>query len=131
MDKDEFKSMLTANAGHPQTVRGIFNWCDQWCERCSKTENCTVYKTSVHLPSDKPEDLYKTLSMVFETTMDMLKEYAAKNGIDFESLKDSDCVDEYDRKRLFIRNDDGLTLAKQYAQQVKQWMDSLHRKEPV
>ena len=120
-----------ANAKHPQTIHGIFNWCDRWCERCGKTENCTVYKTSVHLPSDKPEELFQTLSMIFEVTMDMLKEYAAKNGIDFESLKDSDFVDDDDRKRLLIRNDDSLTLAKQYAKQVKQWMDSLQRKEPV
>ena len=61
----------------------------------------------------------------------MLKTYSEQSGIDIESLKDSDCVDEYDRKRLLIRNDDSLILAKQYAKQVKQWMDSLQKKEPV
>ena len=63
--------------------------------------------------------------MIFEATMDMLKAYCEKNETDFESLKDSDFENEYDRKKYLIRNNDGWKLAKQYGQQAKKWLDSL------
>jgi hypothetical protein len=68
--------------------------------------------------------------MIFETTLNILKEYAEKNNIDLESLNDSDIIDEYDRKRYLIRNDTALTLAKEYGKQVKHWFLSLKTKEP-
>ena len=129
MNKSQFISILTEAANNPQTINGIFNWCDRWCERCSQTGYCTLYKTSTHLPSDSPEDFFKSLSMVFEATMDMLKEYSEKNRIDFESLKDSDFDCEYDRKKYLVRNDSGISLAKQYGKQVVNWLDSLKMKD--
>jgi hypothetical protein len=130
MNKNQFKSILAENVNHPKTIHGIFNWCDRWCERCSKTENCTVYKTSVHLSSDNPDNFFKSLSMIFDATMDMMKEYAEKIGIDYESFKDSDFEGEYEKKQYLIRNDDGIALATQYGNQVKQWFDSLKCKNP-
>jgi hypothetical protein len=129
MDKTQLKNTLDESADDPQMIRGIFNWCDSWCERCSQTEYCTVYKASAHLPSDKPEDLFKSLSMVFEATMDMLKEFAEENEIDFEALKDSEIKDEYDREKYLIRNDVGVALAKQYGKQVKHWLDSQKKRD--
>jgi len=69
--------------------------------------------------------------MVFEATMDMLKEYSEKSGIDFEALKDSDIENEYDRKKYLVRNETGISLAKQYGRQVKYWLDSLKEKDAV
>jgi hypothetical protein len=124
MDKTQYRKALDEAVNNPQTIHGIFNWCDRWCERCNQTDHCTVYKTSVDLPSDNPDDLFKTLSIVFESTMDMLKEYSSKNDIDLESLKDSDFDNEYEREKERIRNDVGTALAKQYGKQVKHWLDS-------
>ena len=129
MNKSQFIKLQTEAANDPQTIRGIFNWCDRWCDRCSQTNYCTVYKTSVHLPSDNPEDFFKSLAMVFEATMDMLKEYSEKHGIDFESLKDSNFESEYDWEKYRIRNDAGIALAKQYGKRVKHWLDSLKEKD--
>ena len=131
MNKKQFKNLLEESANHPETIQGIYNWCDRWCERCSKTANCTVYKTSVQLPSDSFDDLFKSLSVVFEATIDMLKEYAEKSGIDFESMEDSDIEDDNEEEDYLIRYDDGITLSKQYAPLVKQWLDSLKSKNPV
>jgi len=131
MDKHEFKSILTEAAKDPQMIHGIFNWCDRWCERCNQTERCTLYKTSTHLSSDEPDDFFKSLSMIFEATMDMLKEQSVKLGLDFNSLKKSDIADDYDRKKYEIKDNDGLRLAKQYGKQVKYWLDSLKKKEPL
>lgn len=130
MDTKQFTSILDEIIDNSQAIHGIFHWCDRWCERCSQTKHCTLYQTSTHLPSEKPEDFFKSLSMIFETTLNMLKEYAEKYNIDLESLNDSDIIDEYDRKRYLIRNDTALTLAKEYGKQVKHWFLSLKTKEP-
>jgi len=129
--KSQFKTILTDAADNPQTIRGIYNWCDRWCERCTKTEYCTVYQATAHLPSDKPEDLFKSLSTIFETTMDMLKEYSEKNGIDFEALKDYKFEDEDDKRRYLVRDDDGVLLAKQYRKRAKHWLDSLKERDSL
>ena len=38
--------------------------------------------------------------MMFDATIDMMKEYCERNGIDFETLKDSDIECEYDRRKV-------------------------------
>jgi len=73
----------------------------------------------------------KSLSMIFEATLDMLKEHAEKSGIDFEALQKSDFRDEYEQRKYSIRNDSGVILAKQYGKMVKQWVDSLKEKDAV
>ena len=131
MNKSQLKSILTEAANNPQAIHGIFNWCNRWCERCNQTEYCTLYKTCTHLPSDGPEDFLKSLSVIFETTMDMLKEYSEKRGIDFESLKKSDFDCEYNQKKYLVRNDAGVSLAKKYRKQVEHWLDSLKNKDSL
>ena len=131
MNAEQFTNLLTETTNEPQIIRGIYHWCDRWCEKCDKTEHCTVYKTSKHLPSDNPDDFFKSLSMIFESTMNMLKECAEKRGIDFESLKDSDFECEYEREKYRVRNDTGIALAKQYGKMVKHWLDSLKNRESV
>jgi hypothetical protein len=114
-----------------QTIRGIFHWCDRWCERCKHTGNCTLYNSSNPVQNENPDDFFKSLSAIFNTTIDILKEYAKEAGINFESLKNDDIKDEYDKKRYAIKNNEGLLLAKQYSKRVKSWLDSLKEKEPL
>ncbi|MDR2233673.1 MAG: hypothetical protein LBE56_11220 [Tannerella sp.] len=129
MNKSQFKSILDESFNDPTTIQGIYNWCDRWCERCNRTAQCTVYKASAHLPEDKPEDFFKLLSEILEATMEMLIEYAETNGLDYESLKDTDFQDEYERNQNLVRNDAGVIIAKQYGKQVKQWFESLQTKD--
>ena len=130
MDKSQFISLLTEAASDPQAIRGIFNWCDQWCEKCNQTQYCTLYKSSVLLPLNSPDDLFASLSMVFEATMDMLKEWCENEKIDFEDFEDdSDFENEYESKHRQFSNDEGITLAKQYREQTKLWLNSLEKKD--
>ena len=131
MTKQEIKSLLSDNTNDPQSIRGIFNWCDRWCEKCPKTDFCTVYKTSVCLPSDTFEDFVNTLYMLFDATMEMLNDYCIENEIDFESLKDADFDDDTISEKYLIRDDAGLDLAKHYSKQAKHWLDSLKGKDAL
>ena len=124
MDKNQFRNALNQETNNPQTIHGIFNWCDHWCERCKQTKHCSVYKISANLPSDNPKDFFKSLTTIFETTMDMLKEFSLKNDIDFESLEDNlDIKNEYDKEKQRILHDDGIILSKQYGKMVKRWLN--------
>jgi hypothetical protein len=114
-----------------QIIHGIFHWCDRWCERCKHTENCTLYNNSNSVQNENPDVFFKSLSAIFNATIDLLKEYAKEAGIDFESLKDDNIKDEYDIKRYAIRTNKGLLLAKQYSKRVQSWLDSLKKKEPL
>jgi len=128
MNKQEFLSILTENAEDTNVIRGIFNWCDRWCEKCTKTEFCTVYRTSVRLPSDTPEEFFNSLTLLFEATMEMLNEYFKDIDVDIDSLDDTDFIAEFIKEKEIIQNDTGINLAKQYGKQVKQWLDSLKKK---
>jgi hypothetical protein len=75
-----------------QTICGIFHWCDRWCERCKYTGNCTLYNNSNSVQNENPDDFFKSLSVIFSTTINLLKEYAKEAGINFESLKNDDEV---------------------------------------
>jgi len=132
MTKKKFKSLLNENSAHPTTIQGIYNWCDRWCEKCKCTENCTVFKTSSHLTTESPEDFFKNLSMIFEVTMEMLKELSENVGIDLDTLKeadsDSDLIAKFEQEKEIIRKSDSVALAKKYTKKVKKWLDSLKNK---
>ena len=127
MTKQQFISNLTETIEDPQMIRGIFNWCDRWCERCSHTGRCTLYNTSSQLPADSPDEFFKSLSMVFEATMEILTELLENSDIDVASIE-SDFKKRSDRDEKLIRQNDSIALAKQYGKQVAQWLDSLEKK---
>ena len=132
MNKQEFLSLLSENTDDSQVIRGIFNWCDRWCEKCTKTDFCTVYKTSVRLPSDTPEDFFNSISLLFEATMEMLGDYFKDLDIELESLDESlentDFEDEDIEEKYSFPDDGALNLAKQYGKQVKHWLAVLKKK---
>ena len=127
MTKNQFLSNLSESTKDPNMIHGIFNWCDRWCERCNQTDCCTLYKTSVQLPNDTPEEFFKSLSMIFEATMEILKEVFENSETDFASI-DSDYKGKRDRNKKLVRQDDGVVLAQQYGKQVAHWFESLEKK---
>jgi len=127
MTKDQFISQLTETPHDPQMIRGIFNWCDRWCERCGQTGRCTLYHTSSQLLTGTPEEFFKSLSMVFEATVEILKDLLEDSETDFASIE-PDLKERQDREEKLIRQNDGVALAKQYGKQVTQWFDSLEKK---
>jgi hypothetical protein len=83
------------------------------------------------LLNDNSNEFFKSLSVIFEVTMDMLKEQIEKMGIDIECLDSAEFVDEYEKKELLVGNSDGILLAKQYGKQVGHWLDSLKERDSV
>jgi hypothetical protein len=73
----------------PDFVSGIYNYCDQWCERCPMTSRCSVYAMSNDpRPSgqgETAEDLGSLLTETFEATTSLLEELAEEAGIDLDA----------------------------------------------
>jgi len=127
MTKNQFISNLTDTIKDPQMIPGVFHWCDRWCERCRQTGRCTLYNTSTQLPSDTPDEFFKSLTIIFEATMEILKELLEESETDLTSIE-SDIEERSERNRILIHQDDGVALAKQYGKQVSQWFNSLDKK---
>lgn len=71
------------------------NWCDRWCEKCSKTHLCQVYRNERELaahysargmdPSD-PEAILEILRKDFEIIQKNLEKEMKKKGAGFEKI---------------------------------------------
>jgi len=84
MDKEKLKKIVD----NPRIIAGIHNYCDRWCERCPKTSCCSVWameQADTSGPESRdPENeaFWNRLHGIFSTTMEMVQEFAEKNGID-------------------------------------------------
>jgi hypothetical protein len=89
------KEELLALAKNPDFISGVYNYCDRWCERCPLTSRCLLYATEqadgdlsdpeVHDINN--EKFWKKLRSIFESTAEMLREWAEEAGVDLESWK--------------------------------------------
>jgi hypothetical protein len=85
MDKKKLKRIVN----NPRHISGIHNYCDRWCERCTKTLRCSVYAvTQAEGVSDSErsdpdnEAFWKYMHDIFSVTTEMVQDYARKNDID-------------------------------------------------
>lgn len=72
------------------TISGIHNWCDRWCERCSFVARCSV--GAIELKRWKKgkdwtsEDYFAELEKMFEGVEDKMAERMEELGIDWEEV---------------------------------------------
>ena len=84
MGREKLKKL----AQDKRIIRGIYNYCDRWCERCPFTSRCLNFATSEEDFSDpetqdiRNEKFWKKMSESFQVTMQLLKEAAEEQGID-------------------------------------------------
>jgi hypothetical protein len=119
-------------AKDPRFISGIYNYCDNWCERCAFTSRCLSYaQQQADLDEDDPEshdlalpNVIEKLKETFQTAKELALMGAAKWGIDVNSLEDSDEEwKEYKRKEEAAREEPLVKFAKSYAFMVKEWFD--------
>lgn len=85
-------------------IPGIYNFCDRWCEKCSRRENCLSYAMGKKLeeklgldPEDnvlrKNENVWVYLKSIFDSTYEILRELADERGIEMEDIYASENLD--------------------------------------
>src|SRR5687768_10980255 len=133
MNKDE----LTELAGNPNFISGIHNYCDRWCERCQFTSKCAVYAMEKADPElDDPavrditnERFWRKMHDIFRTTAEMISDWAAKNGVDLDSLDCEEAVAEHDREVEEAKRDELTQAAHAYADSVEDWFKNEFNRE--
>lgn len=89
--KRKYRDKMDEVVNDQNTISGIFNYCDRWCERCSFTSRCTTFLMDEFREKNKNsdsdnEDFWQDLSFIFEVTKDMLEEKIEEFGIDIDEV---------------------------------------------
>lgn len=125
MDKEE----LLALARNPDFISGIYNYCDRWCERCPLTARCFLYATEQadeDLSDPEVHDInnrkfWEKLQSIFESTAELLREWAAEAGVDLESVDIAQARNEAEQERQRVGQDEIAQAARDYAVAVEDW----------
>jgi hypothetical protein len=126
MDKEHLKKL----AENPQFIKGIYNYCDRWCERCPFTSRCLNFAlgseefAELETHDIDNEAFWQKLGETFQVTLDLLQEAAESEGIDLDSI-DVEKFEEQERLNdELVKNHECCRAAKLYGEMVDDWFDS-------
>lgn len=123
----EFDEIMARKQQQKQFIDGIYNYCDRWCERCPFTERCRVYDMEREAMADEesrdPNNaaFWQALAGILARTKEMLREAAAEQGIDIDTL---DLTTEAARRRRVerqVRSNKLTRDSERYARRVQSW----------
>ncbi len=110
-------------------IRGIYNYCDRWCERCALTSRCLVYATERQQEEDDPasrditnQAFWKRLEKIFGETQAMLEEMAKKYDAEIEPL-DQEAEVDLARHEALVQSDPCAMAGSAYAASVGTWLE--------
>jgi hypothetical protein len=119
-------------ARDPRFIPGIYNYCDQWCERCTFTGRCMNYAMAQEEEAgDSSQDVeneafWDKLHETFDATIARLEEVAETMDVDIdfddedldEDLREQEEVRETAHSQPFSRT------AMRYIDVTEQWLKS-------
>ena len=124
------KEDLLKQAKEERFIRGIYNYCDRWCERCPFTSRCMNFTIAEEQFSDQESRdienalFWQRLSETFQTTLELVKELAAREGIDLDTMD----LDEYKAQEAaddaLARNHRCCRMAMAYGDMVEEWFEA-------
>lgn len=119
------KERLLSQARDPRHIRGIYNYCDRWCERCPLTSRCLNF-TRQSEAGLGPEEMdlhndrfWQKFSESLQLASELLTDLAAKEGIDLNSLQAEE--PEADREPVHIL----IPMSRRYLVLVDEWVQNL------
>ena len=123
-EKEAFKNEIKKLGGRKDLIPGIYNYCDRWCERCAFTSRCGNYSIGKDVWPDeedmdlKNEKFWEKMSLIFETTAEMLLEKAEELGIDLSEVvpDENDAFEKAEKSELEL-------AARDYGNAVNNWLD--------
>jgi hypothetical protein len=93
-------------AADPKYVKGIYNYCDRWCERCpftSRCLNCELVERKFGDLEEKDglnEAFWQRFSEMLHETLELVCETARERGIDLDAIEaDEDGWGEWDDEK--------------------------------
>ena len=117
-------------AADPKYIKGIYNYCDRWCERCpftSRCLNCELVERKFGALEEKDglnEAFWQRFSEMLHDTLELVRETARERGIDLDAIEaDEDGWGEWDDEKnpavhLIMH------ASQRYADSVSDWFES-------
>jgi len=113
-------------------IPGIYNFCDRWCEKCKKTDKCTIYKfeNSKDIDNENIDDI----SDILKQAIDILKDIAEQENIDFNvdeifnDIENNKEDDDFQNSNSEIENNILCILAKKYVDLTSILLDNVNEK---
>jgi hypothetical protein len=121
---------ILKKAKDPRYISGIYNYCDRWCERCIFTSRCLNYAIgeedigTAAMRDINNKEFWDKLHLIFQQTIEMMKELAAERGIDLSSFDIEVASDEISRQQDNAKNHDLSLAAHHYLEIVDSWFES-------
>ena len=127
MDVEDLKRM----GENPQFIKGIYNYCDRWCERCPFTSRCMNFALSdEHFADQESRDIsneafWQKLAEMFRVTLELVQETAEREGIDLDSLDTEETAEEERLNEEVVKSHECCRAATVYEKMVDGWFDSV------
>lgn len=124
MDKEKYKHTLKSVVASKDVIPSIFNYCDRWCERCTHSSRCSMFKVEQEMNYSNEEldiqnqQFWNTLSDIFKATAELMHE--AMQEMDIELDKDIP-ADDFISKSI---SSEMVVVSRNYALDVAKWLDS-------
>lgn len=75
-------------ASDPRLIPGIYNYCHRRCGHCPFTDRCLTFRHMRNDEAERPEGgAIEEVAHNLERTVDLLKAWCAREGVDFETLQ--------------------------------------------
>jgi hypothetical protein len=133
MTPEEYNETMKTLAKDETLLPGIYNFCDQWCEKCGYTDRCFTHRMRLLAgpPSEEKEiqdpEFWKEISVGFAATSLMLQEQAEELGLDLGNLFDEngqpvDAVEMPESPYSTGNWPDYIKIADEYGLSVLDWI---------
>lgn len=123
------KRKIIEAVSNPDFIPGIFNYCDRWCERCEMTNKCANFAlTTADCMNEEDyqnnnEKFWQKFSEIMETTLELVMEFSANEGIDLDSI-DYNAIKEREEKiHKQACQTDISKISKNYIDIAGKWFD--------
>jgi len=127
MDPDRMDEM----ARDPRFIPGIYNYCDQWCQRCALTSRCMNYAMALEEDAGgcesqdvENEAFWDKLHETFDATIGGLEEAAEAMDLDIDEEDFDESLDEQDEIRETVHAQPFSRTAMRYIDVAEQWLRS-------
>ncbi len=127
MTADELMSIMD----NPNLISGIYNYCDRWCERCTKTDRCSVFLTTPKMdPENFPDEesyfdaVFQSLHDSFLISMELLQRSATEKGIDLDDISTNPDLAQIELNRIEVRKSPISNLANDYVVIGHEWFNT-------
>ena len=122
-EKERYKRTLLDLAKNEDLVPGIYNYCDRWCERCTKTQKCLTYLHEQEMkegvkkenPDEENTNFWEQIRLAWEVTMELIEEDAERLGFDLEDVSDFE-LPQHIETPLEVK-------AKDYGTKMNKWLE--------